>query len=129
MNTQIRISTKNLNAHAMPNFPPAVSVKEIIMAKFKVGDRAKVLDRPGWPGGYKIANWEGRIVKVKGDLPCYVIMKADKTGNNMAFPENELEQLQPSIKAEQVSEHDGTLGFIDALQKKTSGKSVDARLD
>ena len=28
------------------------------MPEFKVGDRAKALDRPGWPGGYKIANWE-----------------------------------------------------------------------
>ena len=36
------------------------------MAKFKVGDRAKVLDRPNWPGGYKIANWEGKIVEVRG---------------------------------------------------------------
>ena len=63
------------------------------MAKFSVGDRARVLDRPGWPGGYKIANWEGEIVEVKVDPADYVIMKADKTGYNMAFPEAELEKL------------------------------------
>ena len=26
------------------------------MSQLKVGDRVKVKDRPGWPGGYKIAN-------------------------------------------------------------------------
>ena len=63
------------------------------MGKFTKGDRAKVLDRPGWPGGYKIADWEGEIVEVKKDPEGYVIMKADKTGYNMAFPENELEKI------------------------------------
>jgi len=63
------------------------------MSQFKVGDRAKVKDRPGWPGGYKIANWEGQIVEVKEDPAGYVIMKADKTGYNMAFPEHELEKI------------------------------------
>ena len=63
------------------------------MSQFKVGDRAKVKDRPGWPGGYKIANWEGQIVEVKEDPKGYVIMLADKTGYRMAFPEGELEKL------------------------------------
>ena len=63
------------------------------MPEFKVSDRAKVLDRPGWPGGYKIANWEGVIVEVKEDPAGYVVMKADKTGYNMAFPEHELEKI------------------------------------
>ena len=63
------------------------------MGKFKVGERARVLDRPGWPGGYKIAHWEGEIVEVKEDPAGYVIMKADKTGYDMAFPENELENI------------------------------------
>ena len=63
------------------------------MGKFKVGDRVRVKDRPGWPGGYKIAHWEGEIVEVKEDPQGYVIMRADKTGNNMAFPENELEKI------------------------------------
>ena len=62
------------------------------MAKFSVGDKAKVLDTPGWPGGYKIANWEGEIVEVKEDPTGYVVMKADSTGYNMAFPETELEK-------------------------------------
>ena len=63
------------------------------MGKFNVGDRAKVLDRPGWPGGYKIAHWEGEIAEVKEDPEGYVVMKADKTGYNMAFPETELEKI------------------------------------
>jgi hypothetical protein len=62
------------------------------MAKFKVGDRVKVKDRLGWPGGYKIANWEG-VIEVKDDPAGYVIMRADKTGYNMAFPEHELEKI------------------------------------
>ncbi len=63
------------------------------MSKFKVSDRVKVKDRPGWPGGYKIANWEGEIVEVKDNPASYVIMKADKTGYNMAFPEHALEKI------------------------------------
>ena len=66
------------------------------MGELKVSDRVKVKDRPGWPGGYKIANWEGKIVEVKEDPKDYVIMKADKTGYNMAFPEHEVEKIQPS---------------------------------
>ena len=63
------------------------------MPQFKVGDRVSVKDRPGWPGGYQIANWEGEVVEVKDDPAGYVVMKADKTGYNMAFPENELEKI------------------------------------
>ncbi len=63
------------------------------MADFKVGDRAKVMDRPGWPGGYQLAGWEGQIVEVKEDPQGWVILKADKTGYDMAFPEAELEKI------------------------------------
>lgn len=63
------------------------------MAKFQVGDKVKVLDRPGWPGGYKIANMQGKIVEVKDDPAGYVVMKAEKTGYNMAFPDFELEKI------------------------------------
>ena len=63
------------------------------MSVFKLGDRARVKDRPGWPGGYTIANWEGEIVEVKTDPTGYVILKADKTGYNMAFPEKDLEKI------------------------------------
>ena len=63
------------------------------MSQFKVGDRVKVKDKPGYPGGYKIAHWKGEIVEVKTNPSGYVIMKADKTGYNMAFPENELEKV------------------------------------
>ncbi len=61
--------------------------------RFSVGDRARVLDRPGWSGGYEVAHWEGEIVEIKEDPEGYVIMKADKTGYNMAFNENELERI------------------------------------
>lgn len=63
------------------------------MSELEVGNRVRVKDRPGWPGGYQIARWEGKIVEVKEDPAGYVIMKADKTGYNMAFPENELEKI------------------------------------
>jgi hypothetical protein len=63
------------------------------MNELKVGDKVRVKDRPGWPGGYKIANWEGTIIEVKEDPKGYVIMKADNTGYNMAFPEPELEKI------------------------------------
>ena len=53
----------------------------------------KVLDRKGWPGGYKIANWEGKITEVKDDPSGYVVMKADKTGYDMTFSENELVKI------------------------------------
>jgi len=40
------------------------------------------------------------------------------------------EKCRTSTKAEQISDHDGTSGLIDALQKKTKGNpSVDVRLD
>jgi len=64
------------------------------MGTFQVGDRVTVKDRPGWPGGYKIAGWEGEAVEVKDDPKGYVIMVADKTGYRMAFPEHELEKLE-----------------------------------
>jgi hypothetical protein len=63
------------------------------MSKFNVGDRVKVLDKQNWPGGYEIANWEGTITEVKKDPAGWVLMKADKTGYNMAFYELELEKL------------------------------------
>jgi hypothetical protein len=63
------------------------------MSQLKVGDGVKVKDRSGWPGGYKIANWEGKIVEVKADPAGYVVMKADKTGYNMESPEHELEKV------------------------------------
>ena len=63
------------------------------MAELNVGDRVKVLDKPGWPdGGYKLANWEGKIAAVINDPAGYVLMKADKTGYNMMFHEKELEK-------------------------------------
>ena len=101
------------------------------MNKFNVGERVKVLDKPNWPdGGYKLANWEGKIVEVIENPAGYVIMRADKTGYNMMFHEKELEQLQPRTEAGQISDHDGAMGFLDTLQGKTKGKSlVNVNLD
>jgi hypothetical protein len=62
------------------------------IVKFDVGDRVRVVDRPGWPGGYQLAGWEGEIVEVKEDPIGYVIMRADKTGYHMAFHGDELEK-------------------------------------
>ena len=64
------------------------------MNQLQVDDRVIVKDRPGWPEGYKLAGWEGRIVEVKEDPKGYVVMIADKTGYRMAFPEGELEKLK-----------------------------------
>lgn len=63
------------------------------MAMFNIGDRVKVLDRPNWPGGYAIAGWEGNVVEVMENPAGYIIVKADKTGYNMAFPEKELQKI------------------------------------
>lgn len=63
------------------------------MGNFQIGDRAKVKDRQGWPGGYKIAHWEGTVVEVKDDPANYVILRADKTEYGMAFQEDELEKV------------------------------------
>ncbi|MFC2059326.1 hypothetical protein ACFLTS_06820 [Chloroflexota bacterium] len=57
------------------------------------GDKVKVKDRPGWPGGYSLAGWTGEVVEVKEDPKGWVIIKADKTGYRMAFAESELEKL------------------------------------
>jgi hypothetical protein len=67
--------------------------------KFNVGDRVRVLDRPGWPGGYQLANWEGEVVEVKEDPIGYIIMRADKTGYDMAFRGDELEKTGGDITA------------------------------
>lgn len=63
------------------------------MPKLQTGDKVKVKDRPGWPGGYKIAGWEGEIVEVKTDPQGYVVMRAARTGYRMAFQEDELEKI------------------------------------
>jgi hypothetical protein len=57
-------------------------------------------------------------------------MKADKTGYTMLFHEKELELIQHVKETKQISDHDGILGFIDALQQKTKANpSMNVRLD
>jgi hypothetical protein len=59
------------------------------MAELKLGDRVRVKDRPN----YTISGWEGEVVEVKEDPKGWIIIKADKTGYRMAFPESQLERL------------------------------------
>ena len=59
------------------------------MAELNTGDRIRVKQRPD----YTLSGWEGEIVEVKEDPKGWVIIRADKTGYRMAFPESELEKL------------------------------------
>jgi hypothetical protein len=59
------------------------------MTELKTGDRIKVKDRPN----YTLSGWEGEVVEVKEDPKGWIIVKADKTGYRMAFPETQLEKL------------------------------------
>ncbi len=59
------------------------------MAELKIGDKVRVNDRPN----YTLSGWEGEVVEVKEDPKGWIIVKADKTGYRMAFPESELEKL------------------------------------
>lgn len=59
------------------------------MAELKTGDRVRVKERPD----YTLSGWEGEVVEVKEDPKGWIIIKADKTGYRMAFPETELEKL------------------------------------
>ena len=57
--------------------------------EFKSGDKVKVKDRPN----YTISGWTGEVVEVKEDPKGWIVIKADRTGYRMAFPESELEQV------------------------------------
>jgi hypothetical protein len=59
------------------------------MAELKIGDRIKVKSRPN----YTLSGWEGEVVEIKEDPKGWIIIKADKTGYRMAFPESELEKI------------------------------------
>jgi hypothetical protein len=59
------------------------------MADLNVGDRVRVKQRPN----YTLSGWEGEVVDVKEDPKGWIIIKADKTGYRMAFPETELEKI------------------------------------
>ena len=59
------------------------------MADMKVGDRVQVKDRPD----YTLSGWEGEVVEIKEDPKGWIIIRADKTGYKMAFPESELRKL------------------------------------
>jgi hypothetical protein len=59
------------------------------MAELQIGDRIKVKERLN----YTLSGWEGEVMEVKEDPKGWIIIKADKTGYRMAFPESELEKL------------------------------------
>jgi hypothetical protein len=59
------------------------------MAELKTGDRVRVKNRTD----YTLSGWEGEVLEVKEDPKGWIIMKADKTGYRMAFPESQLEKL------------------------------------
>lgn len=59
------------------------------MAELQIGDRIKVNERPN----YTLSGWEGEVMEVKEDPKGWIIIKADKTGYRMAFPESELKKL------------------------------------
>jgi len=59
------------------------------MAELKTGDRVRVKERPD----YTLSGWEGEVLEVKEDPKGWIIIKADKTGYRMAFPETELDKL------------------------------------
>jgi len=65
----------------------------VVVGRFRAGDGAGVKGRPGCPGGYNIANWEGTIVASKEHSAVYVIMKADKTGYDRTILEDELDRI------------------------------------
>ncbi len=59
------------------------------MADLKTGDRVRVKERTD----YTLSGWEGEVIEVKEDPKGWIIVKADKTGYRMAFPETQLEKL------------------------------------
>ena len=61
-----------------------------MMADLKIGDRVKVKDKPN----YTLSGWEGDVVEVKEDPKGWIIIKAEKTGYRMAFPDSEIEKIQ-----------------------------------
>ena len=59
------------------------------------------------------------------------VLPSTATTESIFFKMSYWEELAriTSVGVEQMSDHDGTSGLIDALQQKTKGKSVDVRLD
>ncbi len=59
----------------------------------------------------------------------------DKKGKQTKKPAKINKEFKPAgkkrgAKADQITDHDGALGLLDTLQRKTKGKpSVDVRLD
>ena len=59
------------------------------MAELAIGDKVRVGERTN----YTLSGWVGEVVEVKEDPKGWIIMKAERTGYNMAFPESELEKV------------------------------------
>jgi hypothetical protein len=59
------------------------------MSELVVGDKVRVKERPN----YTLSGWTGEVVEVKEDPKGWIIIRADKTGYKMAFPETELQKI------------------------------------
>ncbi len=59
------------------------------MAELQIGDRVRVREKPN----YTLSGWEGEVLEIKVDPQGWIIVKADKTGYRMAFPESELDKI------------------------------------
>jgi hypothetical protein len=59
------------------------------MSELVVGDKVRVKERPN----YTLSGWTGEVVEVKEDPKGWIIIRADKTGYKMAFPEAELQKI------------------------------------
>ena len=72
----------------------------------------------------------GKQSQIIGQTKIFVLPSTATTADKF-FDMSHWDELAriASVGVEKISDHDGTLGFIDALQQKTKGKSVDVRLD
>ena len=59
------------------------------MAELQIGDRVRVREKLN----YTLSGWEGEVLEIKVDPQGWIIVKADKTGYRMAFPESELDKI------------------------------------
>jgi len=59
------------------------------MAELQIGDRVRVREKTN----YTLSGWEGEVLEIKVDPQGWIIVKADKTGYRMAFPESELDKI------------------------------------
>lgn len=59
------------------------------MGELQKGDRIRIKEKLGC----KVSGWKGEVIEVKEDPSGWLVVKADQTGYDMAFPENEVEKI------------------------------------